>query len=52
MIRAGTISEEDLQLVCLTDDVAEAQEHIQTYVQKHYKVSRRHKPLWWLLERI
>lgn len=52
MIRAGTISEKDLQLVCLTDDVAEAQQHIQTYVQKHYKVVRRRKPLWWLLERV
>lgn len=52
MIRAGTISEKDLQLVCLTDDVDEAQQHIQTYVQKYYKVSRRRKPLWWLLERV
>ncbi len=52
MIRAGTISEKDLQLVCLTDDVAEAQQHIQTYVQQHYKVIRRRKPLWWLLERV
>ncbi len=52
MIRAGTISEKDLQLVCLTDDVAEAQQHIQTFVQKHYTVIRRRKPLWWLLERV
>lgn len=52
MIRAGTIGEADLQYVCLTDDVAEAQQHIQTYVQQHYKVIRRQKPLWWLLERV
>lgn len=52
MIRAGTISGNDLQLVCLTDDVAEARQHIQTYVQKHYTVIKRRKPLWWLLERV
>lgn len=52
MIRVGTISESDLQLVCLTDDVAEAQQHIQTYVQQHYKIVPRRKPLWWLLERV
>lgn len=52
MIRAGTISEADLTLVCLTDDVTEAQAHIQAYVQQHYRVVRRQKPLWWLLERV
>lgn len=52
MIRVGTISEKDLKLICLTDDVAEAQQHIQTYVQQHYKIIRRRKPLWWLLERV
>ncbi|GAB4006273.1 TIGR00730 family Rossman fold protein [Spirosoma migulaei] len=52
MIRVGTISEKDLKLVCLTDDVAEAQQHIQTYVQENYKIIPRRKPLWWLLERV
>jgi len=52
MIAAGTISELDLQLVCLTDDVAEAQQHIRTYVQKNYKIVPRRRPLWWLLERV
>ncbi|GAB3949628.1 TIGR00730 family Rossman fold protein [Spirosoma harenae] len=52
MIRAGTISERDLQLVCLTDDVSEAQQHIRTYVQQNYQITRRRKPLWWLLERV
>ncbi|RYF78461.1 MAG: TIGR00730 family Rossman fold protein [Cytophagaceae bacterium] len=52
MIEAGTISKDDLQLVCLTDDVAEAQQHIQTYVQKNYTIIPRRKPLWWLLERV
>lgn len=52
MLRAGTISEKDLKLVCLTDDVNVAQEHIQTYVKQHYKVVPRPKPLWWLLEHV
>jgi uncharacterized protein (TIGR00730 family) len=52
MIWAGTIGEADLQYVCLTDDVAEAQQHIQAYVEKHYTIIRRRKPLWWLLERV
>lgn len=52
MLKAGTISEQDLKLVLLTDDVAEAQEHIRKYVQTHYKVVKRRKPLWWLLERV
>lgn len=52
MIREGTIGEKDLQYVCLTDDVAEAQQHIRTYVQQNYKVVHRRKPLWWLLERV
>ncbi|CCH00213.1 UPF0717 protein [Fibrella aestuarina BUZ 2] len=52
MIRAGTISETDLKLVCLTDDVDQAQAHIQAYVQQHYTIVRRQKPLWWLLERV
>lgn len=52
MIRMGTISEKDLHYVCLTDDVAEAQQHIQAYVQQNYQIVPRRKPLWWLLERV
>ncbi len=52
MIRAGTIGEADLQYVCLTDDVVEARQHIQVYVEKNYTIIRRRKPLWWLLERV
>ncbi|GAB4020173.1 LOG family protein [Spirosoma koreense] len=52
MIRAGTILEKDLHYVCLTDDLTEAQQHIRSYVQQNYKVIRRRKPMWWLLERV
>ncbi|OIN55585.1 LOG family protein [Arsenicibacter rosenii] len=52
MKKRGTISEKDLGLVCLTDDIDEAQQHIQTYVQQNYKVISRRKPLWWLLEKV
>ena len=52
MIKAGTISQSDLQYVCLTDDVEEAQQHIRTYVQQNYTIVKRRKPLWWLLERV
>ncbi|RYG45929.1 MAG: TIGR00730 family Rossman fold protein [Chitinophagaceae bacterium] len=52
MIRAGTISERDLKLVLLTDDPEEAMSHIRTYVETNYRVIRRRKPLWWLLEKI
>ena len=46
----GTISEEDMALVLLTDDVHEAMEHIVKYIKQNYKIKRR-KRLWWLLEK-
>ncbi|WP_266365496.1 LOG family protein [Tellurirhabdus rosea] len=52
MVRVGTISPEDLKLVCLTDDVAEARQHIEQYIRANFKIQVRHKPLWWLLERL
>ncbi|RRA99989.1 LOG family protein [Larkinella rosea] len=52
MIRAGTISEQDLKLVLLTDDLNEAMTHIRTYVESNFRVIRRRRPLWWLLEKI
>lgn len=48
----GTMDELFETLTLVQTGVAEAQDHIRTYVQKHYKVSRRRKPLWWLLERM
>ena len=50
MAEKGTISEEDLSLVLLTDDVEEAMEHIRKYIQQNYTIKPR-KRLWWLLEK-
>ena len=50
MATQGTISKEDMSLVLVTDDEREAINHIQTYVQKNYKISPR-KRLWWLFEK-
>jgi uncharacterized protein (TIGR00730 family) len=50
MAKNGAISEEDLSLVLLTDDVNEAMQHIFTYVKTNYKVKNR-KRTWWLFER-
>ncbi|MDB5251720.1 MAG: hypothetical protein JWP27_889 [Flaviaesturariibacter sp.] len=46
----GTIAEEDLNLVLLTDDVDEGMEHIRKYIQTNYKIKPR-KRLWWLFEK-
>jgi predicted Rossmann-fold nucleotide-binding protein len=50
MAEKGAISEEDMSLVLLTDNVGEAMAHIRKYIQQNYKVKRR-KRLWWLLEK-
>jgi uncharacterized protein (TIGR00730 family) len=50
MSEQGTISEIDLKLVLMTDNMDDAMLHIQTYVQKYYQIKKR-KRLWWLLER-
>jgi len=52
MEQQKTISPEDLKLVLLTDDVDEAMAHIQKYIERHFKVSTRNKPFWWLLEKV
>ncbi len=46
----GMISDEDLNLVLVTDDVDEAMRHIHTYISKNYTIKPR-KKLWWLLEK-
>lgn len=51
MAHKGTISEEDLSLVLLTDDVGEAMEHIRKYITTNYKVQPRKRNFWWLLEK-
>ena len=50
MAAEGTIAQVDLDLVLITDDIAEAMDHIKTYISKNYKVKPR-KRLWWLLEK-
>ena len=50
MVKEGTVSPTDLQLVLLTDSIDEAMEHIQAYVQKNYKVKPR-KRKWFLMEK-
>ncbi len=50
MAKKGTISEEDLKLVLLTDSVKEGMEHINKYLQTNYTIKPR-KRRWWLLEK-
>ena len=50
MVEQGTIAKEDMNLVLITDDIDEAIAHIQTYIQKNYKIKPR-RLFWWLLER-
>ncbi len=51
MVEAGTISPEDLDLIKFTDSVEEAMAHIQSFVQRNFKVVRKPRPLWWFLEK-
>lgn len=50
MAKKGTISEEDMRLVLVTDDVNEAMDHIVKYIKTNYKIKPR-KRLWWLFEK-
>jgi uncharacterized protein (TIGR00730 family) len=50
MLKAGTISPDDLKLILFTDDMDEAMEHIKKYVRKNFTVKPR-KRLWWLFEK-
>lgn len=51
MLDAGTISEKDLQLLLVTDDIDEASNYIQKYVTENFDVSRAN-PSYLLRERI
>lgn len=46
-----TISEEDLKLVILTDDIEEAMHHITTYISTNYTIKKRPKPFWLFFEK-
>jgi len=50
MVPLGTISEEDLNLVLITDDIDEAMAHIATYITTNYKITPR-KRRWWFFEK-
>lgn len=50
MAEKGTISPEDLALVKMTDDPAEAVDHVLHYIRTNFKVKER-KRLWWLFEK-
>jgi predicted Rossmann-fold nucleotide-binding protein len=50
MIDKGTISAADKKLFFLTDDINEAMQFIQSYINNNYKVKPR-KRLWWLFEK-
>jgi uncharacterized protein (TIGR00730 family) len=52
MEQQKTISPEDLKLVLLTDDVAEAMAHVSKYIESNYKISKRKRPTLWLFERV
>lgn len=51
MLESGTISEKDLKLVLVTDDIDEANQYVQEYVIRNFHVSRR-RPSRLLREKI
>lgn len=51
MLKEGTISEHDLDLLLVTDDIEEANQHVQNYVQQNFH-ARRVMPSRFLRERI
>ncbi len=50
MVKEGTISPGDLDLLLFTDDPAEAIAHIRQYLSENYRVAKR-RPMWWLFEK-
>lgn len=50
MAEKGTISEQDMSLVLVTDDIQEAMEHIRKYILQNYKIKPRRR-FWWLFEK-
>ncbi len=52
MVENGTISPQDLDLLKITDDLEEAIDHIRQYLMANFKIQKRRKPIWWLLEKI
>ncbi|MFN4007719.1 MAG: TIGR00730 family Rossman fold protein [Chitinophagaceae bacterium] len=50
MVKEGTVSSEDMNLILLTDDFDEAMQHIQKYIRNNYEVKPR-KRLPWFFEK-
>lgn len=50
MIEQGTVAQEDLKLVLVTDSIDEAMEHIRHYIKSNYKVKPR-KRRWLFFEK-
>ncbi|HXO77254.1 MAG TPA: TIGR00730 family Rossman fold protein, partial [Puia sp.] len=50
MAGEGTISKEDMALVLLTDSIADASAHIDTFIKTNYRTAPR-KRKWWLFEK-
>ncbi len=50
MSQKGTVSKDDLKLLILTDDIDEAINHISSYITTNYKIVKRPKRFWGLLE--
>lgn len=49
MVEEKTVSENDLKLLLITDDIDEAFHHIDKYITAHFSVKQQ-KPRWWLGE--
>lgn len=50
MVREGTISLADLDLLIFTDEPEEAIAHIRRHLTKNYRIVKR-RPRWWLFEK-
>ncbi len=50
MVKEGTVSPEDLDLMLITDDIDEAMQYIRGYIGANYKIKPR-KRSWWLFEK-
>lgn len=51
MIREGAVSASDLNLFKVTDDLADAMQHLETHAVDPFGLKRQAKPSWWLGER-
>jgi uncharacterized protein (TIGR00730 family) len=51
MLKEGTVSEEELKLVALTDDPLEAMKHLEKYISDFYTIKKHVRRYWLLAER-